>query len=141
MGPDLRGGLQVKRSLFLALGALTLVSCGPIDYIHTVTLNATRAVAEAKTAEAEERAPYEYWSSVTYLHMAKERAAYADYEMAIKYGEKAEEMAKDARKLAGKRDKAPTPGSSPDQVPEREEAPPDLTLAPQPTHHDHGGQL
>ena len=104
----------------LCLAALTAIcwGCGPIDYLNTVTRKATRALAEAKTADAERLSPYEYWSAVEYIHMAREKAAYADYEIAIAYGEKAEKMAKEARRIATEKGQAgPAAGG--------DEAPPD----------------
>jgi hypothetical protein len=105
------------RLLWPALLGLVLLACGPIDYLNTVTRKATRAVAEARAAGGEQRAPYEYWSAVEYLHMAKEKAAYADYQIAIRYGEKAESMAADARRLAAERRVAPRPESPGDETP------------------------
>jgi hypothetical protein len=113
---------RVKRLLCLAaLGALCS-SCGPIDYLNTVARKATRAVAEAQTADAEHLSPYEYWSAMEYIHMAREKAAYADYEIAISYGEKAEQMAKEARRIAAEKAQA-----GPARATTGEEVPPDLS--------------
>ena len=94
---------MVKRFLCTAVCALVLAACGPVDYLNTVTLKATRAVADAKAANAEKLAPYEYWSALTYLQMAREKVGYADYEDAVSYGEKSEEMAIKAKKLAAEK--------------------------------------
>ncbi len=95
------------RTLCLAvLGTALLTACGPVDYLSTVTLKATRALAEARTANAEKLAPYEYWSAVEYLQMAREMAAYADYLVANKYGEEAAKMASEARRLAAEKAQA-----------------------------------
>lgn len=83
-------------SLFIFSFSLGCV--GPISYLSTVTVDAQRYVAEAKTAEAEQYAPYEYWSAVTYLKMARQKAGYADYQVALKYGELAIAHAKKARR-------------------------------------------
>jgi hypothetical protein len=114
----------VKRLLYIGLGVVTFSSCGPVDYLHTVTLKATRSLAEARAAEAEKLSPYEYWSAVEYLQMAKEKAAYAEYEIAISYGDKAESMANDAKRLASERvlegPRRINPGSKPsgeDEIP------------------------
>jgi hypothetical protein len=117
------GGVQALLIPLLAIGALALVACGPVDFLSTVAIKATRAVAEAKAANAEKLAPYEYWSAVEYLHMAKEKAAYADYEIAIGYGDKAEQMGKEARRIASTKAQA-----GPGALPSGEEVPP--TLAP-----------
>ena len=67
----------MKRSLWftlIMLGAGALSACGPIGYHYSVSLKAAQALAEAKAANAEKLAPYEYWSAVTYLKMAREKA-------------------------------------------------------------------
>ncbi len=110
------------RLLFLAIGTAALASCGPIDYLSTVSLSARRAIAEAKTAGAEKLAPYEYWSAVEYLRMAQEMAAYADYQVANRYGEKAEKMGSDARRLASEKAQAGPEA----EAPESDEAPPGM---------------
>ena len=95
----------MKRSLWFALfmmmaGAIS--ACGPIDYLNTVTRKATRALADAKAANAEQLAPYEYWTGVTYLNMAREKASYADYMIAVDYGERSEAASLKAKGLASK---------------------------------------
>jgi hypothetical protein len=113
------------RTLYLAVLGVLLVACGPVDYLSTVSLKATRAIAEARTANAERLAPYEYWSAVEYLRMAKEMAAYADYLIANRYGEEAAKMATEARRLAAEKAQAgpSATGTGAD------EAPPDLPAA------------
>lgn len=96
----------------LLLAAALLAACGPISYISTVSVRATRLVSEAKTAEAERYAPYEYWSAVTYLRMAREKAGYADFQVSVDYGDRAVEMARKARQLAAERRQA-GPDSAP----------------------------
>ena len=111
---------------WLLLTLLLLPACGPIQYISTVTFKARRLVAEAKTAEAEAHAPYEYWSAVTYLRMAREKAGYADFQNAKDYGDRAVAMARKARVLADERRRAgPTasPGSTPSTKPKVKLAP------------------
>jgi hypothetical protein len=83
--------------------ALTLASCGPIQYLSKVSIEASREVAQAKTVGAEKHAVYEYWSAVTYLHMARQKAGTADYQLAIDYGERAHAMAKKAVTLSKER--------------------------------------
>lgn len=89
------------RILLLALVFLT--ACGPASYLWIVAKDATRSVAKAKAANAPEFAPYEYWGAETYLHMAREKAAYADYELARKYGRLAVEMAEKGYEIAAKK--------------------------------------
>ena len=88
------------------LAAVLLVACGPISYISTVSVRATRLVSEAKTGEAERYAPYEYWSAVTYLRMAREKAGYVDFQVSVDYGDRAVAMARKARQLAAQRRQA-----------------------------------
>ncbi len=90
----------MKRVLCTIIMTAALISCGPIDYIFTVGIEARRSVANAKAADAANLSPYEYWSAVEYLYMAKEKAAYAEYEIANAYGKKANEMARDALRLS-----------------------------------------
>lgn len=101
----------------LALAATIGGGCGPIKYLTTVTFKAERLIAEAETVEAEKYAPYEYWSAVTYLHMAREKVAYADHEVAIKYGERAVNMASKAQSLTEERRKAGEPPPGEEQPP------------------------
>jgi hypothetical protein len=92
---------SVCRRLWVLVVPLVLAGCiGPIDYLNTVARKARRAVAEAEAVNAEKLSPYEYWSAVTYLRMAREKAARADFEDANKYGKKSVEMGELAKKLA-----------------------------------------
>lgn len=89
-----------RLSRFLLLIVAFLSACGPVSYLTVVAHRAARAVKEAKAVNAEKLAPYEYWSATEYLRMAREKAAYAYYELAYDYGKKAEDMAKAAQNLA-----------------------------------------
>jgi hypothetical protein len=64
---------------------------------------AASAVSAAKLASAERYAPYEYTASEEYLHKAREEAAHAEYQDAIEYGRKAEELANRARAITVER--------------------------------------
>lgn len=101
----------MKRLLCCAILGLAVLGCGsagPYAYVYMTTLQATRAVATAKSANAEKMAPYEYWAAVTYLQMSREKATSADYEMAYNYGKKARDMADKAKKIAvGKGEEGP----------------------------------
>jgi hypothetical protein len=119
------------RALCLVAGVALAAACGPIEYLHRVSFSATRALAEAKTAGAEKLAPYEYWSAVEYLQMAKEMAAYADYQVAHRYGELAEKTATDARRLAAEKSQAGPAALGGDGSPKgADESPPDLGKTP-----------
>jgi len=111
------------RLLCAALMAAALVGCGPVGYLHTVSVGATRALAQAKAAGAEKLAVYEYWSAEEYLRMARDTASYADYQLSRRYGELAERMAAKASAIAAeKRAGGPTGTGA-------EETPPDLSPA------------
>jgi hypothetical protein len=86
-----------------------------VQYIDQVTRRASAEVAAAKAAGAEKYAPYEYTSAQVYLHKAREEEGYADHQAAIKYGKKAEDMARKAKKLALEQAgmESQTPGEAP----------------------------
>ena len=100
------------RALLLGL-ALLAPGCGPIEYLNQITRKASQAVAEAKKADAERWAPYEYWGALEYLHKAREEGGYADFQAAIKLGKKAEDLAREARTLAIERAAAEPQGAEP----------------------------
>jgi hypothetical protein len=91
--------------------ALALVvgssACGPIEYLSQVAGRAAAAVDAAKLAHAERFAPYELTAAEEYLHKAREEGAYAQYQDAIEYGRKSEEMANRARAMALARQSRP----------------------------------
>lgn len=80
--------------------ALVLAGCGPIEYLNTVTLQASRAVREAKQAQAERLAPYEYTIAVESLHKARELAGFSRYEQSIAFGKTAVEYGHKAVSVA-----------------------------------------
>jgi hypothetical protein len=76
------------------------VGCGPVEYLNQVSSKASNAVAAAKQANADRFAPYEYTAAVEYLHKAREEGGYAEYQIAIEYGRRAEDFATRARAIA-----------------------------------------
>lgn len=84
--------------MILALAPLS--ACGPVEYINQVGSKAASAVSSAKQAQAERYAPYEYTAAEEYLHKAREEAGYAEYQDAIEYGRRSEELANRARAVA-----------------------------------------
>ena len=90
----------------LALVMLVTAGCGPIEYISTVTFDASKAVQEAKASRAPELAPYEYTAAVEYLHKAREVGGYARYHEAIEWGKKARDLGHEAVKLSRERHSA-----------------------------------
>lgn len=85
---------------------LALAACGPLGYIKNVAKDASLAVSAAKASGAEELAPYEYWSAVTYLEQAKTMAAYSEYERSFDYGARAKQLADEAKRKAEEREAA-----------------------------------
>ncbi|MEP6654189.1 MAG: hypothetical protein ABJA82_12570 [Myxococcales bacterium] len=77
--------------------------CGPARFLSQVNDKAAGAVAAAKEANAAVLAPYEYTAAMEYLHKAREEGAYAEYQVAIEYGRRAEDLAQRARALAVER--------------------------------------
>lgn len=96
-------------SRLLALGVLPwlalVTGCGPVTYVSRVTFGASGDVAEARTVNGEQMAPYEYTSAVEYLRRAKELAGYARFHDANNFAAHAQKDAKDARKVAQRRTK------------------------------------
>jgi hypothetical protein len=98
----LRQSRDLPRAALLAFAALA-AGCGPIEYMNQVGSKAANAVAAAKEAQAERYAPYEFTAAEEYLHKAREEAGYAEYQDAIEYGRKSEELAIKARAIAAAR--------------------------------------
>jgi Domain of unknown function (DUF4398) len=95
------GALALGGALALLASLTALVSgCGPIEYINQVGVKAAGAVSAAKLAQADRYAPYEYTAAEEYLHKAREEAGYAEYQDAIEFGRKAEELANKGRAIA-----------------------------------------
>jgi glucose-6-phosphate isomerase len=93
-----------RLSLAVTTAALLLASCGPFGYLKKVAKDATKAVADAKAAGAEQYAPYEYWGAVTYLEQAKVLMAYSEYERSFDYGVRAKQLAEEAKKKSDRRE-------------------------------------
>lgn len=90
--------------LLVVASVALLGGCGPFGYLGKVSRDASRAVADAKQAGAQEYAPYEYWGAVTYLEQAKILMAYSEYERSFDYGERAQQLAEEAKRKADKRE-------------------------------------
>ncbi|HEY4241045.1 MAG TPA: hypothetical protein VGM88_14580 [Kofleriaceae bacterium] len=91
--------------LFCALVA----ACGPITYVGD-SRDASRAIEEARAANAETYAPYWWWRAVTYLHEARLIAGYADYQGATRFARLATDAATHAESEAILVAKDPTKG-------------------------------
>jgi hypothetical protein len=100
-----------SRRLVQLMSVVALVAatgCGPFGYLKKVAKDATKAVADAKNAEAEKYAPYEYWGAVSYLEQAKVLMAYSEYERSFDYGVRAKQLAEEAKQKAELRESGKT---------------------------------
>lgn len=90
---------MTRRVTAIAMGLLiaAAASCGPIEYVNTVTRGAGSAVDEARAANAAQWSPYWWTRAVEYLHQARVEAAAADFQAANRFGRLAEEAAIKAR--------------------------------------------
>jgi hypothetical protein len=119
-----------RGAVLFTLATPTAGGCGPIEYLNQVSSKAATAVVAAKKAQADRYAPYEYTAAEEYLHKAREEAGYAEYQDAIEYGHKAEDLAMRARAIAMSRlnapaaaEAAPAPASGPAPAPDSTSAP------------------
>ncbi len=96
------------RPLGLGLMALSFTlllgstACGPFGYLKRVAVDADRAVNDAEAAGAEELAPYEYWGSKAYLEQSKVMMGYSEYQRSFDYGDRAKQLAVEAKKKAAR---------------------------------------
>lgn len=96
--------------------ALTVAACGPIEYVNTVTRQASASVDAAREVAVDDDPEYTYWFTLAeqYLRRARVEAAQADYQAANRFGRKAKFAAEKAREIAlarasGQRPAAPPP--------------------------------
>lgn len=100
-----------SRRILQLMSVVALVAatgCGPFGYLKKVAKDASKAVADAKNAEAEQYAPYEYWGAVSYLEQAKVLMAYSEYERSFDYGVRAKQLAEEAKQKAELRESGQT---------------------------------
>jgi hypothetical protein len=105
--PSVPAPTPKRQTLAAALaGVLVLVGagCGPFGYLKKVAVDASRAVADAEKAGAQKYAPYEYWGAVTYLEQSKALMAYSEYDRSFDYGDRAKQLAEEAKKKAARRE-------------------------------------
>ena len=73
----------------MRLGVIALVvaaACGPVAYVHQVTMSADDAVEAARAAHAEKYSPYWWTRANEYLHMARVVAGHAGLVVGAWYG-------------------------------------------------------
>jgi hypothetical protein len=97
----------------LTAALVFVLACGPIEYVNDVTRKASSRVEAAKAAEADKYAPYYWTRAKEYLEKARERAAYADYQGANRFGRLASEAADLAEQEAVAVKKDPSKASGP----------------------------
>ena len=117
------------RALLLVL---VLTACGPVAYVSEVTRKASDRVDKARAAEADKYAPYYWTRAKEYLYKARERAAYADYQGANRFGRLAAESADLAEQMAvqAKKDPSKRPlNMKPDLAPAKEKGTGDVAPA------------
>ena len=86
-------------ALMLALLALTLGACGPIDAASAIA-DAKVAIEMARVSEAERYSPYSFTLARLYLRKAKEEQHYSCFEAAIDLAVRARKAAEEARRKA-----------------------------------------
>jgi len=95
-----------SRRLIVWVGVVSTViffaACGPALYSFNI-IPASQTVGQAEQANAAEHAPYEYFYARSYLDKAREEAAEANYQDAIRFAERANEFGTKARDLARRR--------------------------------------
>lgn len=87
------------RFLLAILLLASAAGCGPVQSTSAL-IDADVELEGARAAGAATAAPYEFHSAEAYLHKAREKSGYAQYEAAIDYAAKARDLAKEARKKA-----------------------------------------
>ncbi len=87
-------------TLLVILVGLFLTGCGPIEYVNQVTRRASSDLAAAKSANADKHAPYWYTLATEYLQRARWEGAHADFQAANRFGRRASDAARMARKIA-----------------------------------------
>ena len=94
------GNVDSPSRRLAAILLATGTACGPVQYLTTVTRDASSEVAAAKSAGADKYAPYEWTAANEYLHKAREEEGYADHQAAVHFGRMAFDLAKSAREIA-----------------------------------------
>lgn len=77
------------------VAAACLTGCGPI-WSAAVIVDATGKFRAAKDLDAKQYSPYEYYAAEEYLHKARQKESYSQYEQAVDYGKLAVAYAKQA---------------------------------------------
>ncbi|MCI0571613.1 MAG: DUF4398 domain-containing protein [Myxococcaceae bacterium] len=89
----------MTRLFAIGLACAFAAGCGPIQSTAYL-LDAEVQIQAARTAGAEKLALYEWTGANLYLEKAREEAGYSDYEVAVKFAERAAKLAAEARQKA-----------------------------------------
>ncbi len=96
--------MKKRRCIFISVfmvfifASVSLQGCvGPI-WSAALIVDATSNFKAAKTVDAEKYAPYEYYMAEEYLHKARQKEAYGQFERAVDYAKVARDMAIAAQK-------------------------------------------
>ncbi|HYH97389.1 DUF4398 domain-containing protein [Hyalangium sp.] len=89
----------MKQLTVLVALAGTLTGCGPLRSTANI-LDAEVQIQAARTAEAEQKAPYEWTAANLYIQKAREEVAYSDYQAGVNFAVKASKFANEARERA-----------------------------------------
>jgi hypothetical protein len=87
------------RVVVALLAVAPLIACGPIRSA-SVFNEADEALQAARTDGAHRSAVYEYTGAEAYLTQARVEAGSADYDQAVRFAEKARDLAREARRKA-----------------------------------------
>lgn len=87
---------------WLCLVALSLSACGPALYTAKL-VSAERQLDRAREQNARWYAPYEYYFAEVHLQKAREEAAEASYEDALRFARTAEEFSSRALEITERR--------------------------------------
>ncbi|MGB9600122.1 MAG: DUF4398 domain-containing protein [Myxococcota bacterium] len=91
-------GLHLPILIITGIFFLFVSGCvGPI-WSAVLINDAASNFKAAKTVDAEKYAPYEYYKAEEFLHKARQKEAYGQFERAVDYAEIAKEMAIAAQK-------------------------------------------
>ena len=83
----------------MALLLALTVACGPTQ--STILINESEvALEKARLVDAEDRAPFEYFSASSYLHKAKEEWGYSNFEKSSEFAILAKKFSEEALRKA-----------------------------------------
>ena len=89
-----------RAAVALCVAVALGLGCGPVTYINEVTRKAATDVEAARSAQADQYAPYYFTLAVEYLRKAREEAAHADFQSANRLGRQASRAARRAVELS-----------------------------------------